>query len=62
MVAENERITVANIKNVPLEKESCNVVVFCLSLMGVDYSEFLREANRILKQKYILSLWDLTDY
>ncbi|VVT50119.1 uncharacterized protein SAPINGB_P002610 [Magnusiomyces paraingens] len=45
----NERITVADIKNVPLEDESVNVVVFCLALMGTNFLDFIKEGLRILK-------------
>ena len=36
---------------VPLETESVDMCVFCLSLMGTNVAEYLREANRILKKK-----------
>jgi ribosomal RNA-processing protein 8 len=45
----NDRVTAANIANVPLKNDSANVVVFCLSLMGSDYKDFIKEAERILK-------------
>ena len=35
--------------SVPLEDESCNIVVFCLSLMGTNLRDFVKEANRVLK-------------
>lgn len=44
----NEKITVADIKNVPLKEESCSVVIFCLSLMGTNFLDFIKEASRIL--------------
>ncbi|CAN6674467.1 25S rRNA (adenine(645)-N(1))-methyltransferase [Trichomonascus vanleenenianus] len=47
----NERITVADIKNVPLPDESVNVVVFCLALMGTNFLDFIREGLRILKPR-----------
>ena len=34
---------------VPLEDESIDVAVFCLSLMGTNIRDFLEEANRVLK-------------
>lgn len=37
---------------VPLEKDAVDVVVFCLSLMGTNLNEYIREANRILKKGY----------
>lgn len=44
----NNRITVADIKNVPLEDQSCNIVIFCLALMGTNFLDFIQEAYRIL--------------
>lgn len=44
----NDRITVADIKNVPMEDESCTIVIFCLALMGTNFLDFVEEAYRIL--------------
>lgn len=48
LVASNKNITACNIAHVPLEDKSVDVVVFCLSLMGTDFSDFIKEAWRIL--------------
>ncbi|KAJ2304789.1 hypothetical protein IWW55_002258 [Coemansia sp. RSA 2706] len=37
------------IANVPLDAGSMDVAVFCLALMGTDFMQFIREANRILR-------------
>jgi hypothetical protein len=37
---------------VPLEDATVDVCVFCLSLMGTNLNEYLREANRILRLEY----------
>lgn len=44
----NPRITVADIRHVPLPDNSCTVVVFCLALMGTNFLDFIKEAYRIL--------------
>lgn len=44
----NERITVADIRKVPLQDESCSIVVFCLALMGTNFLDFIKEAYRVL--------------
>lgn len=44
----NDRITVADIKNVPLPDESCTIVIFCLALMGTNFLDFIEEAYRLL--------------
>lgn len=48
LVANNERVTACDIANVPLPDSSVDVVVFCLSLMGTNYADFITEARRIL--------------
>ncbi|AWU78184.1 uncharacterized protein C5L36_0E02480 [Pichia kudriavzevii] len=44
----NDKITVADIKNVPLPNASVTVAIFCLSLMGTNFLDFIAEAERIL--------------
>lgn len=63
----NDRITVADMANVPLPDESVHVVVFCLALMGTNLEDFVKEALRILKPQgeiwvaEIKSRFDITD-
>lgn len=52
LVAASELIIACDIAHVPNESESVDIVIFCLSLMGTNLSEFLAEANRILKCGY----------
>ena len=42
-------IRVADIAHLPRKKATVDVCVFCLSLMGSNYLEFVREARRVLK-------------
>eukprot|EP01138_Halocafeteria_seosinensis_P006408 gb/GECG01006551.1/.p1 GENE.gb/GECG01006551.1/~~gb/GECG01006551.1/.p1 ORF type:complete len:333 (+),score=57.12 gb/GECG01006551.1/:1-999(+) len=49
LVASNRHVTECNIANVPLKDDSVDVGVFCLSLMGTNYPEFLMEAQRVLR-------------
>lgn len=42
-------VTVCDMASTPLENESLDVVVFCLSLMGTNFGDYLVEANRVLK-------------
>lgn len=60
LVRYNEHITVSDIKKVPLEDESVDVIVFCLSLMGRNFVEFIIEAKRILKSNGILIVCEIT--
>lgn len=41
----------ADIANLPLKDESVSVCIFCLSLMGTNYLQFIREARRVLKNE-----------
>lgn len=43
-----EGVTACDIAHVPLAAGSMDIAVFCLSLMGTNYADFLREARRIL--------------
>ncbi|CAH2226278.1 Ribosomal RNA-processing 8 [Pelobates cultripes] len=54
LVALNDCVTVCDIAQVPLSDETVDVAVFCLSLMGTNLSEFLQEANRVLKMEGVL--------
>ena len=50
LVADEARgIVAASTTDVPLEDASCDAVVCCLSLMGIDYGKSLLEARRVLK-------------
>ena len=47
--APNSLVTVADIAQLPLQDRSVDVAVFCLSLMGTNWLEFVEEAWRILR-------------
>lgn len=50
LVAIDETVTACDMANIPLENNSVNVVVFCLSLMGINLNDYILEANRILQE------------
>jgi len=56
LVAHNEHITVCDMANVPLPDDSVDVVVFCLSLMGTNVVDFLKEARRVLKPSGVVKI------
>ncbi|GIY41578.1 ribosomal RNA-processing protein 8 [Caerostris extrusa] len=56
LVPLNEYVKSCDISKVPLQNESVDVVVFCLSLMGVNLKDYLCEAFRILKVDGILKI------
>ncbi|KYR01598.1 hypothetical protein DLAC_01598 [Tieghemostelium lacteum] len=59
LVAVNDRVTACDIASVPLEKESVDTAVFCLSLMGTNFLDFLTEAHRILAKNGILRIAEI---
>ncbi|XP_055279461.1 ribosomal RNA-processing protein 8 [Moschus berezovskii] len=54
------RVTVCDMAQVPLEDESIDVAVFCLSLMGTNIRDFLQEANRVLKPGGLLKVAEVS--
>eukprot|EP01116_Phalansterium_solitarium_P002864 TRINITY_DN1317_c1_g1_i2.p1 TRINITY_DN1317_c1_g1~~TRINITY_DN1317_c1_g1_i2.p1 ORF type:complete len:392 (-),score=95.52 TRINITY_DN1317_c1_g1_i2:293-1408(-) len=52
--APNEFVTACDVAHVPLDDGCIDIGVFCLSLMGTNYVDFLREAYRVLKPKAVL--------
>ena len=49
LVSTNPHVTACDMAHVPLEHESVDVAVFCLSLMCTNLPDFIREAHRILR-------------
>lgn len=56
LVSVNERVVACNIAHTPLPAASVDVVVFCLSLMGVNFHEFIQEAHRVLKPRGVVKI------
>ncbi|XP_030563438.1 ribosomal RNA-processing protein 8 [Drosophila novamexicana] len=49
LVSTRADIIACNITKTPLEPQSLDVAVYCLSLMGTNLNDYLLEANRVLK-------------
>jgi len=49
-------IIACDMANVPLPSNSVHVAVFCLSLMGINCADFIREAHRVLCNQGILKI------
>eukprot|EP00605_Chrysophyceae_sp_TOSAG23-4_P002716 GSChrysophyteH1.ASY1.ANO1.2995.1 assembled CDS len=49
LVSVNSYVTACDIAHTPLADGSVDIVVFCLSLMGTNIGDFLKEAYRILR-------------
>ncbi|XP_045492549.1 ribosomal RNA-processing protein 8 [Colias croceus] len=50
LVAFNPNVEVCDIAHTPLLTSSMNVAVYCLALMGTELTQFIVEANRVLKK------------
>lgn len=49
LVAVNKRVVACDIAHTPLADSAVDVAVFCLSLMGTNYGDFMAEARRIVR-------------
>jgi ribosomal RNA-processing protein 8 len=52
----NPRITPCDMANTPLKTASVDIGVFCLSLMGTNVADFVREAYRVIKPNGFLKI------
>ncbi|KAF2073818.1 hypothetical protein CYY_004876 [Polysphondylium violaceum] len=59
LIAVNDKVTACDIANLPLKNESIDICVFCLSLMGTNFLEFIKEAHRVLVQDGILKIAEI---
>ncbi|OWF47013.1 Ribosomal RNA-processing protein 8 [Mizuhopecten yessoensis] len=60
LVATNKHVTACDMAKVPLKNESVDVAVFCLSLMGKNLPDYLREASRVIKPGGSLKVAEVT--
>jgi superfamily II DNA or RNA helicase len=61
-VAIDNRVIACDIAHVPLEDESLDVAIFCLSLMGSNFTDYIREAHRCLVLDGHLHIWEAASY
>jgi superfamily II DNA or RNA helicase len=61
-VAIDKRVIACDIAHVPLEDESLDVAIFCLSMMGSNFTDYIREAHRCLVLDGHLHLWEAAGY
>lgn len=50
LVSKEDFITACDIAHVPLEDGFLDIGIFCLALMGTNWSEFIAESNRCLHE------------
>lgn len=58
-IAMNKYVTACDMRSVPLEDDTVDIAVFCLSLMGTNMVEFIREAYRLLKMEGVLMIGEV---
>ena len=59
-IAINDSVTACDMIKTPLEDGSLDVAIFSLSLMGANFTDYLREAWRVLKVDGSLHIWEAT--
>lgn len=60
-VAIGENVTACDMKSVPLDDGSLDVVIFSLSLMGKNWVDYIREAKRCLATNGFLFISETTN-
>ncbi|MDB4944542.1 MAG: hypothetical protein JWP97_4076 [Labilithrix sp.] len=61
-VAINDAVVACDIAHVPLENGVLDVAIFCLSLMGANFTDYVREARRCLHLDGWLHIWEPASY
>ena len=60
LIKKNEFITKCDLMNIPLPDDCIDIAIFCLSLMGTNYLDFIVESKRILKNKGLLIVCEIS--
>ncbi len=61
-VAIDNRVIACDIAHVPLEDASLDLAIFCLSLMGSNFTDYVREAHRCLRLDGTIHIWEAASY
>lgn len=61
-VAIDPRVIACDIAHVPLEDDTLDLAIFCLSLMGSNFTDYIREAHRCLHIDGHLHIWEAASY
>jgi superfamily II DNA or RNA helicase len=61
-VAVNPTVTACDLAAVPMGDGELDVAIFCLSLMGSNFTDYLREAHRCLRLDGRLHIWESANY
>ena len=61
-VAVNPTVVACDVAAVPLDDKVLDLAIFCLSLMGSNFTDYLREAHRCLRLDGLLHIWEPASY
>jgi len=61
-VAINKRVIACDVAHVPLKDESLDLAIFCLSLMGANFTDYVREAHNCLRLDGTIHIWEAASY
>ncbi|HVY49527.1 MAG TPA: hypothetical protein VHB21_26725, partial [Minicystis sp.] len=61
-VAINPNVIACDIAAVPLDDATLDLAIFCLSLMGANFTDYVREAHRCLRLDGHLHIWEPASY
>ncbi len=61
-VAIDHRVTACDIAHVPLDDGALDIAIFCLSLMGANFTDYVREAHRCLRLDGWVHIWEPAKY
>jgi hypothetical protein len=61
-VALHDGVVACDIASVPLDDGVLDVAIFCLSLMGSNFTDYIREAHRCLRLDARLHIWEAASY
>ncbi|CAF1163032.1 unnamed protein product [Rotaria sp. Silwood1] len=58
-VSLNEHVQICDIAHTPLNNNSVDIVIYCLSLMGINLTDFIHEAHRILRLRGTMKIVEI---
>ena len=61
-IAIDQRVIACDVAHVPLEDDTLDLAIFCLSLMGSNFTDYIREAHRCLHIDGQLHIWEAFSY
>lgn len=54
LISSNDHVIECDISNLPIKKRKVDIAIFCLSLMGTNHVDMIKEAHRVLKKQGFL--------